>query len=151
MAQKKQGDSVKFRPTDPEERQQVAKTSHQYKVGAPCYALYCGPRRDKDTRWVPATVIKVFGSRSYNVRVYPHGPVWRHHTEKLQPRHRAEDDPETEDYDPDDVSLSQRPRSGSPENGVAVAVSTSPEFGPESPRRAKRNRKPVRRCDALFQ
>ena len=39
-------------------------------LGAPCYALYYGPRRDKDSRWVPAIVIKVFGPRSVNVRVF---------------------------------------------------------------------------------
>ena len=25
-----------------------------YSVGTPCYALYCGPRHEKDARWVPA-------------------------------------------------------------------------------------------------
>ena len=40
-----------------------------YTVGTPCYALYCGPRREKDPRWVPAVVTKVFGSRSMNVSV----------------------------------------------------------------------------------
>ena len=34
----------------------------QYKVGTPCYALYCGPRRDKDPRWVPAVITKVQGA-----------------------------------------------------------------------------------------
>ena len=35
-----------------------------YSVGTPCYALYCGPRHEKDARWVPAVVIKVFGTQS---------------------------------------------------------------------------------------
>eukprot|EP00731_Ephydatia_muelleri_P034339 Em0055g26a len=35
-----------------------------YSVGTPCYALYCGPRREKDPRWVPAVVTKVYGSHS---------------------------------------------------------------------------------------
>eukprot|EP00731_Ephydatia_muelleri_P000962 Em0001g962a len=35
-----------------------------YAVGTPCYALYCGPRREKDHRWVPAVVTKVYGARS---------------------------------------------------------------------------------------
>ena len=55
--------------------QTVAKLKYTYSVGTPCYALYCGPRRDKDPRWVPATVIKVHGSRSVNVRVHPRGPT----------------------------------------------------------------------------
>ena len=40
-----------------------------YCIGTPCYAVYCGPRQEKDPRWVPAVVTKVFGSRSVNVRV----------------------------------------------------------------------------------
>ena len=42
-----------------------------YSVGTPCYALYCGPRREKDPRWVPAVVTKVYGSHSVSVRVCP--------------------------------------------------------------------------------
>ena len=45
----------------------------QYPVGTPCYALYCGLRRDKDPRWVPAVVTKVRGARSVSVRVYQRG------------------------------------------------------------------------------
>ena len=56
----------------------------QYPVGTPCYALYCGPRRDKDPRWVPAVVTKVRGARSVSVRVYPKEPIWRSHVEQLQ-------------------------------------------------------------------
>jgi len=37
---------------------QVAVT---YKVDDPCYALYFGPRRDRDPRWVPAIVVNVLG------------------------------------------------------------------------------------------
>ena len=43
---------------------QVEKVATIFKVGTPCYALYFGPRRDKDPKWVPAIVTKVFGSRS---------------------------------------------------------------------------------------
>ena len=56
-----------------------------YSKGTPCYALYCGPRRTSDPRWVPATVIKVHGSRSVNVKVHPRGPIWRRHLEQLRP------------------------------------------------------------------
>ena len=56
--------------------QMLSKLQHGYSVGSPCYALHCGPRRDKEPRWIPATVIKMFGSQSMNVRVHPRGPVW---------------------------------------------------------------------------
>ena len=52
--------------------------------------MYCGPHRNKKPRWVPATVIKVNGTRNVNVRVYPRGPVWRRHVEQLRPRYGAE-------------------------------------------------------------
>ena len=48
-----------------------------YKVGTPCYALYCGPCKDKDSRWIPVVVTKVYGAQTVNVRVVPHGPTWR--------------------------------------------------------------------------
>ena len=47
----------------------------QYPIWTSCYALYCGPRQDKDPRWVPAVVTKVRGARSVCVRVYPMGPI----------------------------------------------------------------------------
>ena len=56
------------------------------------YALYCGPRREKDPRWVPAVVTKVFGSRSMNVRVFPRGGTWRRHIDQLRPRYGVEED-----------------------------------------------------------
>jgi hypothetical protein len=63
-----------------------------YPVGTPCYARYCGSRRDEETRWVPAIVTKVHGSRSVNVRVYPRGPTWRRHPEQLRLRDGTEQD-----------------------------------------------------------
>ena len=45
--------------------------NHQFTVGMSCYALYFGPKRDKEPRWVLAVVTKVYGSRSVNVKVYP--------------------------------------------------------------------------------
>ena len=38
----------------------------------------------KDPRWVPAVVTKVFGPRSVNVRVFPHGATWKRPVEQLQ-------------------------------------------------------------------
>ena len=70
-----------------ERHQHVEKVIQTFKIGSPCYALYCGPRREKEPRWVPAVVTKVFGSRSFNVRVFPKGVTWRRHLEQLRPRH----------------------------------------------------------------
>jgi hypothetical protein len=42
----------------------VAKVVRTYQVGDPVYALYFGPRRDKEGRWVPAVVTKRKGTRT---------------------------------------------------------------------------------------
>ena len=75
----------------------VAKVTRQYKAGDPVYALYHGPRRDKHPRWVPAIVKKSLGTRCFNVKVVPHGPVWRRHWEQLQPRYVTNEDNEPGD------------------------------------------------------
>ena len=41
---------------------------------------------------VPAVVTKVFGSRSFNVRVFPKGVIWQRHLEQLRPRHGIQED-----------------------------------------------------------
>ena len=82
-----------------ERHQQVEKVTQTFKIGSPCYALYCGPRREKEPRWVPAVLTKVFGSRSFNVCVFPKGVTWRRHLEQLRPRHGIQ-----EDDDPGDTS-----------------------------------------------
>ena len=75
----------------------VAKVTRQYKAGDPVYALYHGPRRDKHPFWVPAIVKKSLGTRCFNVKVVPHGPVWRRHWEQLQPRYVTDEDNEPGD------------------------------------------------------
>ena len=70
----------------------VSKVEHHYSLGDPCYALYFGPRRDRDPRWVPAIVTKVHGTRSVNVRVIPRGPTWRRHLDQLRPRYGSDQD-----------------------------------------------------------
>ena len=69
--------------------QRVVSEKINYSAGTPCYALYFGPRRDKDPRWVPAVVTKRSGARTVNVRVFPTG---RRHIEQLLPRHTSEED-----------------------------------------------------------
>eukprot|EP00731_Ephydatia_muelleri_P035708 Em0150g6a len=57
--------------------------------------------QEKDPRWVPALVTKVFGSRSCNVKVVPKGSTWRRHIEQLRPRYGV-----LEDADPGEVAIS---------------------------------------------
>ena len=122
----------------------IAKLKHAYNVGTPCYALYCGPRRDKDPRWVPATVIKVFGSRSVSVRVHPRGPTWRRHIDQLRPRYGIEHDdepaPVMETDQPvtpaiSDVGEVPKPQRTNPRLPIGS------EYGPENPRRSQRTSK----------
>ena len=65
-----------------------------YNIGDPCYALYVGPRRTKDPRWVPAIVQKN-GIRNLEVRVLPDGPIWRSHLDQIRPRYAKWGDDET--------------------------------------------------------
>ena len=121
-------------------------TRHSYKVGDSCYAMYFGPRRNKDARWVPAVVTKRLGTRMFNVRVVPNGPVWRRHLDQLQPRYASDDD-----EDPGDVPSSQEHSDHSSEN---EQISPQPEAVPspqrpapeeytrQNPRRSTRRRKP---------
>ena len=60
-----------------------------FKVGTICYALYW---LDRDPRWVPAVVTKVFGTSSVNVWVFPKRGTWRRHNEHLGPRYGAHED-----------------------------------------------------------
>ena len=90
-----------------------------YSVGTPCFALYCGPRREKEARWVPAVVTKVFGTRSVNVRVFLRGGSWRRHIEQFHPRYGTQ-----EDADPGgNVSATpMEPFLGSPTIEVATSM-----------------------------
>ena len=122
-------------------------------VGTPYYA-HCGPRRTNNPRWVPATVIKVHGSRSVNVKVHPRGPVWRGHIEQLRPRYGVD-----EDSDPGlDAQDFIRPPSraaaqSDPEVELSCPtgsqkISNVPQYGPHNTRRSTkiRRRKAVWDC-----
>ena len=85
-----------------------------YDVGTPCYALYCGPRQTSTPRWVPATITRVHGTRTFTAKVHHRGPLWKRHLEQLQPRYGV-----AEDTDP----------------GVAISEqSTSADSVPEQPK-----------------
>ncbi|XP_045117644.1 uncharacterized protein LOC123508175 [Portunus trituberculatus] len=107
-------------------------------------------RRDKQRRWVPAVVTKVFGSRSVNVRVLHGGPTWRHHIDQLRPRYGVE-----HDDDPGEALMSTSPiPDPKPQDGDGTAsrparrlekrrnprlpTPTDDHYGPDNPRRSKR-------------
>ena len=105
-----------------------------YCIGTPCYALYCGPRQEKDPRWVPAVVTKVCGSRSVNVRVIPRGGTWRRHIEQLRPRYGVD-----EDADPGEM-LDSSPQEGQePSILVNERTSYTPELPSVKPRAVHSN------------
>eukprot|EP00731_Ephydatia_muelleri_P009196 Em0004g1534a len=121
---------------------QVERVAYIFKAGDPCYALYCGPRRNKDPRWVPAVVTKVFGPRSVNVHVFPRGPTWRRHIEQLQYRYGS-----SEDADPGELTTLGNSAEPSPSKDNLPAQSgmientehSDPVFPPAKPKRVQRN------------
>ena len=110
----------------------------KYQIGTPCYALYCGPRRDREQRWVPVIVKAVQGQRSVSVKVIPKGPVWRRHLDQSQPRHGADQD--------DDLGLRAKPAQELPTIEESCKkpkrrnprLPNSDEYGPGRLRRPKR-------------
>ena len=117
-----------------------------YDVGTPCYALYCGPRQTSTPRWVPATITRVHGTRTFTVKVHPRGPLWKRHLEQLRPRYEV-----VEDADPGIVMCDQTASTGrDPEHPKAETTSSPtdvktsdqivPEYGRHNPRRSSRQR-----------
>ena len=57
------------------ENQSIKKPPPLQHGGPTCYALHCGPRQDRQSKWKAVVVaIKVPGSRSVNVRAVPNRP-----------------------------------------------------------------------------
>ena len=113
----------------------VAKVTRQYRAGEPVYALHHGHHQDKHPRWIPAVVKKAMGTRCYNVKVSPNGPVWRRHWEQLRPRYPREDTQKSDDQDMQSQRGPQLPR----------PRSNLPSYGLENPRRSSRTPKPIKR------
>ncbi|KAL5494059.1 hypothetical protein EMCRGX_G015329 [Ephydatia muelleri] len=120
-----------------------------YNIGTPCYALYCGHRQEKDPKWVPAVVTKVFGSRSVNVRVIPRGGTWRRHIEQLRLRYGVEEDAdpgEVPTQEGQEMLMTNAPSIPEPPSVKPRAVRTNPrwptgsEYGPGHPRRSTRQK-----------
>ena len=117
----------------------VKTTTYTYRVGAPCYALYCGPKRNKSPRWIPAVVIKVFGTRSVNVRVLPRGPTWRRHIDQLRPRFGADQDNDPGD-DPAETKRAQFDQQ--PKDAPRIQAQQAQEQPARLPQRRRNWRKP---------
>lgn len=135
-------------------QESVSKLSRTFNVGDPVYALYYGPRRDREPRWVPAIVIKRLGSRSVNVKVLPRGPTWRRHLEQLQPRHSSAEDEDPGEYTDDALSpmmITDHPMelpattSTRPKSKPKTIQPPDVEYGRNNPRRSKRKAKPPER------
>ena len=117
-----------------------------YDVGTPCYALYCAPRQTSTPRWVPATITRVHGTRTFTVKVHPRGPLWKRHLEQLRPRYGV-----VEDADPGIVIGEQstsadkipdpKAETLSPPTEAKTSDHTLPEYGRHNPRRSSRQRK----------
>jgi len=130
------------------QQEQKTRLIHDYQVGTPCYALYCGPRRNQQPKWIPATIIKVLGSRTMNVRVLPRGPVWKRHIEQLCKRYSVpEDDEPPDDFTSTSPPLSPNSTSQSSITSTADAPSRrrrnprlpdGDEYGRHNPRRSNR-------------
>ena len=137
-----------------QEKETVAKLSHSFNIGDPVYALYFGPRRDQEPRWVPAVITKRKGTRTFNVRVWPRGPCWRRHLEQLQRRYVTDDDNEpgetpmscamANNAEPVDAKATELQTRGADRIPIEERTADS-SSGDERPRRSKRTIRPPRR------
>ena len=135
-----------------EDSEVVSKVEHHYSLGDPCYALYFGPRRDRDPRWVPAIVTKVHGTRSVNVRVIPRGPTWRRHLDQLRPRYGSDQDDDPCEIPTSVLSTETLPAgtdhassSSSMNQRNNPRLPTGDEYGRHNPRRSARTKRPPKK------
>ena len=115
-------------------------------TGAPYHPATNGAANFQKANWVPAIVVKRFGTRSVNVRVVPRGSVWRRHIDQLRPRYFRQMTqnlvilpgcPKVEKRNLPFQSSSRATLRQQPPTSQNV----SPEYGPSHPRRSKRPRK----------
>ena len=135
-----------------EDSEVVSKVEHHYSLGDPCYALYFGPRRDRDPRWVPAIVTKVHGTRSVNVRVIPRGPTWRRHLDQLRPRYGSDQDDDPCEIPTSVLSTETLPAgtdhassSSSMNQRNNPRLPTGDEYGRHNLRRSARTKRPPKK------
>ena len=135
-----------------EDSEVVSKVEHHFSLGDPCYALYFGPRRDRDPRWVPAMVTKVHGTRSVNVRVIPRGPTWRRHLDQLRPRYGSDQDDDPCEIPTSVLSTETLPAgtdhassSSSMNQRNNPRLPTGDEYGRHNLRRSARTKRPPKK------
>ena len=135
-----------------EDSEVVSKVEHHYSLGDPCYALYFGPRRDRDPRWVPAIVTKIHGTRSVNVRVIPRGPTWRRHLDQLRPRYGSDQDDDPCEIPTSVLSTETLPAgtdhassSSSMNQRNNPRLPTGDEYGRHNLRRSARTKRPPKK------
>ena len=135
-----------------EDSEVVSKVEHHYSLGDPCYALYFGPRRDRDPRWVPAIVTKVHGTRIVNVRVIPRGPTWRRHLDQLRPRYGSDQDDDPCEIPTSVLSTETLPAgtdhassSSSMNQRNNPRLPTGDEYGRHNLRRSARTKRPPKK------
>ena len=135
-----------------EDSEVVSKVEHHYTLGDPCYALYFGPRRDRDPRWVPAIVTKVHGTRSVNVRVITRGPTWRRHLDQLRPRYGSDQDDDPCEIPTSVLSTETLPAgtdhassSSSMNQRNNPRLPTGDEYGRHNLRRSARTKRPPKK------
>ena len=135
-----------------EDSEVVSKVEHHFSLGDPCYALYFGPRRDRDPRWVPAIVTKVHGTRSVNVRVIPRGPTWRRHLDQLRPRYGSDEDDDPCEIPTSVLSTETLPAgtdhassSSSMNQRNNPRLPTGDEYGRHNLRRSARTKRPPKK------
>ena len=119
-----------------------------YDVGTPCYALYCGPRQTSTPRWVPATITRAHGTKTFTVKVHPREPLWKRHLEQLRPHYEVVEDADPRvvmcDQSGSTVKDAEHPETETPSSPTNVKMSDQivPEYGRHNPRRSSRQRMP---------
>ena len=152
LLQGRQSRQASKHSNDAEDSEVVSKVEHHYSLGDPCYALYFGPRRDRDPRWVPAIVTKVHGTRSVNVRVIPRGPTWRRHLDQLRPRYGLDQDDDPCEIPTSVLSTETLPAgtdhassSSSMNQRNNPRLPTGDEYGRHNLRRSARTKRPPKK------
>ena len=73
----------------------------EFKIGSPCYSRKYSQNTEEE-KWVPGVMVKVFGSRSFTVKILSNGQVWRRHLKQLRSRCTA-DSPQEENISDSDA------------------------------------------------
>ena len=123
----------------------VKNTRPHFKVGDPCYALYFGPRRNQDPRWVPALIIRKHGSSMFHVQVAPKGPIWRRHINQLQPRYASSSDTDIDDIPSTPDFQESTASNSSTSEEEPLSSSNSPNRG----RKESSQSSSTRSCDSM--